>query len=112
MSLDTVHNHTADEADEIVREIRKEIIEYQVKHPETLPDMYVFLKYEAMFVPSNVPMWEDIVAGLGQKTVIQRHKRSHRSKATGKQVLNTDDFDFEAFLSDRQTLLLDYVQNW
>ena len=102
MSMDIVHNHQVDEADEIIREIRKEFIEYQVKHPETLPDAcrrHVFLKYEAMFVPSNVPMWEDIVAGLGQKTVIQRHIRSHRSKATGKQVLNRDDFDFEAFLS-------------
>ena len=39
MSLDTVHNHTVDEADEIIKKIReKKIIQYRVKPPETLPD--------------------------------------------------------------------------
>ena len=101
-TLETLHNHSAEEAQEIIQEIRKEFIKYQVEHPETLPDTcrrIVFLKYESLFVPDNVPLWNDIVAGLGQKTTIQRNIRRHRTAATGKRVVNRDDFAYQPFLS-------------
>ena len=101
-TLETHHNHMVQEADEIVQEMRKEFNKYQVEHPETLPDScrrIVFLKYESMFIPDNAPLWDDIVAGLGQKSAIQRNIRRHRTAATGKRVLNRDDFDYQPFLS-------------
>ena len=43
-------------------------------------------------------MWERIISDLGEKSSIQRNVRRHRHQATGGQVLNRDDFDFQDFL--------------
>ena len=101
VTLESAHNHPSNESKEMVREIKKEMIMYQKENPEILPDACrrkIMLRYESMYVPEKVLEWEDIIADLGEKTSTQRIIRIHRAAATGKRVLNRDDFDYQSFL--------------
>ena len=99
-TLETSHNHPADESMEITRQMKKDIVNLQDENPQMKPEeciRAVKIKYEELY-KNKLDMWDDIIADFGEKTSIQRNVRKHRHKATGKRVLNRDDFNYQEFL--------------